>query len=141
MNTSIESIWRVFSTPLKNFIKRRVENDQDAEDILQNVFYKIHKSISNLKESDKIHAWVYRIARNAIFDFYRRQKSEIDITKLSDVIYNKTIDEITADSEITQCIKPMIEYFPEKYKYAILLTEYQNHTQKVLGETMGLSLS
>jgi len=50
-------------------IKRRVKNDQDVEDILQNVFYKIHNHISSLNGTDKIHAWVYRITRNSITDF------------------------------------------------------------------------
>lgn len=141
MTTCIESIWEEFNTPLKSFIKRRVKNDHDVDDILQNVFYKIHNSISNLKESDKIHAWVYRIARNAIIDFYRAQKSEEYISELSEDIVSEIEDESTANDEIAQCLKAMIKHLPEKYKQAIILTEFQNLTQKELGERMGLSVS
>jgi hypothetical protein len=41
MNIYVENIWEEFSIPLRSFIKKRVDNDQDVEDILQNVFYKI----------------------------------------------------------------------------------------------------
>ncbi len=141
MAICIESIWEEFSKPLKSFIKRRVKNDQDVDDILQNVFYKIHNSISSLRDSEKIHAWVYRIARNAVSDFYKKQKSEEDIVELSKDIISETDVELTANGEIAQCLKAMIHYLPEKHKQAIVLTEFQNLTQKELGERMGLSVS
>ena len=136
-----ESIWEEFSKPLKNFIKRRVKNDQDVDDILQNVFYKIHNSISSLRDADKIYAWVYRIARNAVTDFYRTQKSEEDIIELSEDIISETGDELTANDEIAQCLIAMIKHLPEKYEQTIILTEFQNLTQKELGERMGLTVS
>jgi len=142
MSTNIiESIWEEFSIPLKSFIKRRVKNDQDVDDIFQNVFYKIYNSISSLREAYKIHAWVYRIARNAITDFYRTQKSEEDISELTADIASDVEDELTANNEISQCLKAMIKYLPEQYKQVIVLTEFQNLTQKELAERMSLSVS
>ncbi|MHB8076772.1 RNA polymerase sigma factor SigZ [Desulfosporosinus fructosivorans] len=141
MDICIESIWAEFSTPLKSFIKKRVKNDQDVDDILQNVFYKIHYSISTLKEADKIHAWVYRITRHELADFYRARKSESDITEFPEDIISDSDDKLTANDEIAQCLIPMISLLPEKYKQAILLTEFQNLTQKELSARMGLSVS
>ena len=137
----IESIWEEFNKPLRSFIQRRIKNEQDVDDILQNVFYKIHSSISSLRDTEKIHAWVYRIARNTIADFYRSQKYEEGIVALSEDILSETDDELTANHEIAQCVKAMINYLPEKYKQAILLTEFEHLTQKELGERMGLSVS
>jgi RNA polymerase sigma-70 factor, ECF subfamily len=141
LKTSIEGIWMELSIPLKDFIKRRVKNDEDAEDILQTVFYKIHNSISNLNETEKIHAWIYSITKNAIADFYRMQKNRSYMTELQDDIIDKVQEEVTANHEIGQCLKTMIQYLPEKYKQAIILTEFQNLTQKELGKRLGLSVS
>ena len=58
---NLESILEQFGKPLKDFIKRRVKTDQDAEDILQDVFYKIYKNIDNLDDTNKIYAWIYQI--------------------------------------------------------------------------------
>ena len=142
MHKYVESIWEQFSKPLFSFIKKRVNNEQDAEDILQNVFCKIHNNINSLRDSDKIHAWVYTIARNAVTDFYRTQSLEKNNSELSEDIPDESedIDEPTASEEMAQCLKAMIKYLPEKYKEAIILTEFQNLTQKELSERLGLSL-
>ena len=141
MDICIESIWTEFSTPLKKFIKKRVKNHQDVDDILQNVFIKIHNSIGNLKEADKIHAWVYSITRHALADFYRARKSESDITEFPEDIIRDNEDKLSANDEIAQCLIPMIQHLPEKYKQAILLTEFENMTQRELSERLGLSVS
>jgi len=137
----IENIWEEFSEPLKSFISRRIKNDQDVEDILQNVFFKIHNRIGDLRENDKIHAWVYRVTRNVITDFYRSQKHEENICGLSEDIAIEIEDEASVNGEIAQCLKTMIKHLPEKYQQAIILTEFQNLTQKELGEKMGLTVS
>ena len=137
----MESIWEEFNIPLKGFIKRRVEHDQDVEDILQNIFYKIHNNISYLNETDKIHAWIYRITKNAIADFYRAQKYESHFIELMDDVIDETQDEVNENHEIAQCLKTMIQYLPEKYKQALILTEFENLTQKELGDILGLSVS
>lgn len=141
MPKNIESIWAEFSKPLKGFIGRRIKNDQDVDDILQNVFYKVHSSISSLREADRIHAWVYRIARNAITDFYRTKKSEEDFIELTEDIVSEKEDDFTVNEEIAQCLKQMLDHLPEKDREAILLTEFQNLTQRELSEIMDLSLS
>lgn len=139
--TAVENIWNDFSKPLKSFIRRHVKNDQDAEDILQDVFCKIHNNIGSLKDGDKIQAWVYKIAKNTITDFYRTQKHELVFTELPEEIISDTENEITANDEVAQCLKAMIDYLPEKYKSAIILTEFQNLNQKELGAKLGLSVS
>ncbi len=142
VSENVESIWKQFSKPLLAFIKKRVSNEQDAEDILQNVFYKIHNNINSLRDSEKIHAWVYSIARNAITDFYRTQSLEKNNSELSEDIPDESeeLDIPTANEDMAQCLKVMIKYLPEKYKEAIILTEFQNLTQKELSERLGLSV-
>ncbi len=143
MDICVENIWENFSQPLKGFIKRRVDNDQDVEDILQNVFYKIHHNLSNLNETGKVQAWVYQIARNAVADYYRTSRyaytsytEELPETMLSDVQ-----EEETANEDIAQCLKTMVQDLPEKYKQALILTEFQQLTRKELGDRLGLSVS
>lgn len=141
-STNVEYLWVYFSKPLMSFIKNRVNNDQDAEDILQDVFCKIQNNINSLKAGDKIHAWVYSITRNAITDFYRTHRIENLCSELSDDIPDDRLDSGSEDAnaEIAQCLKVMINSLPDKYKEAILLTEFQNLTQNELSQRLGLSL-
>ena len=136
----VENLWNDLSKPLKGFIKKHIKNSQDADDILQNVFYKIHNNIDNLKDTERLHSWVYSITRNAIMDFYREHKYDAILTEIPvDIIDDQ--EEINANEEIAECLKAMIYYLPEKYKDAIILTEFQNLTQKELSVKMGLSVS
>lgn len=134
-------LWEQFSIPLKDFIKKRVNNDQDVEDILQTIFLKIHIHINNLIEMNKVRGWIYSITRNAIIDFYRSKNHDSDIESLSEDILIGVQEEETLNNEISQCLNTMIQYLPEKYKQAIILTEFHNLTQKELADRTGLSVS
>jgi RNA polymerase sigma-70 factor (ECF subfamily) len=141
LNANFESIWEEFSIPMKAFVKKRINNDQDAEDIVQIIFLKIHDNIDNLIKVDKAHSWIYTIARNTIFDFYRTQKHDLCLENLTEDIYSDQQEEVVLNNEMAQCLKNMIQYLPEKYKQAIVLTEFENLTQKELGLHLGISES
>lgn len=73
-----------YGTQLLNFIKGRVPSLQDAEDILQDVWYQL-SNISNLNEIESISGWLYFVAKNKIIDLYRKKKnSSLEETQLGD---------------------------------------------------------
>ena len=59
---------------LRNFIRRRVPDPRDAEDILQDVFYKLVEANRLLMPIDHITGWLYRVARNRIIDLFRKKQ-------------------------------------------------------------------
>src|SRR5712671_7562252 len=61
---------------LRNFIRRRVPDPLDAEDILQDVFYKLVEANRLLMPIDHVTGWLFRVARNRITDLFRKQKTE-----------------------------------------------------------------
>src|SRR5229473_3377424 len=61
---------------LRNFIRRRVPDPLDAEDILQDVFYKLVEANRLLMPIDHVTAWLFRVARNRITDLFRKKKPE-----------------------------------------------------------------
>src|SRR5215207_11513596 len=67
-----EAVWREFHDELLGFIARRVRTREDAEDILQEVMLRIHRHSGDLEQADRVMGWVYRIASNAIVDYYRK---------------------------------------------------------------------
>jgi len=141
MAVSINYIWEELSIPLASFVRKRIPSETDADDVLQEVFIKIYNNIEDLTDDRKIHAWVYRITRNAIFDYYRRHNKPIELLEAPDNLAIEPDEDLTSNLEIASCLKAMIESLPDKYKEALLLTEFENLTQKELSERMGLSLS
>src|SRR5712671_1024390 len=61
---------------LRNFIRRRVPDQSDAEDILQEVFYELVEAYRMMKPLEQVTAWLFRVARNRITDLFRSKKRE-----------------------------------------------------------------
>lgn len=137
-----EKVWRSFSDPLKQFIGKRVSNEFDTDDILQDVFIKIHLHINKLQDDQKIHSWIYQITRHTIIDFYRRRKRDSIFTQTvveqEDLLFPNSSD---AHEELSKCLKEMVNNLPVPYREAIHFTEFQGMTQKELGQQLGLTLS
>ena len=62
---------------LRNFIRQRVEDEADAEDILQDVFYEFIEAYRLMKPIEQAGAWLFRVARNRIIDRFRKKKPEV----------------------------------------------------------------
>ena len=138
---SVDQVWDNFTTQLRRFIAGRVRNELDAEDILQEVFIKIHRGIDRLEDQSKLQAWVYQITRNAIIDYYRKSDDAVEATsELPDVLAEESGNE-EVESEVAAWLRPMMEELPEKYREALQLTDIQGLTQKELAERLNISLS
>jgi RNA polymerase sigma factor (sigma-70 family) len=61
---------------LRNFIRKRVVDESEAEDILQEVFYELVQAYRLMKPVEQVGAWLYRVARNRIIDRFRKRKPE-----------------------------------------------------------------
>ena len=61
---------------LRNFIRRRVDDESEAEDILQDVFYELIEAYRLMKPIEQVGAWLFRVARNRIIDRFRKKKPE-----------------------------------------------------------------
>src|SRR5712692_9451912 len=133
-----ERVWEEFNTGLKLFILKRVPDEPSAEDILQDVFLKIHTHINSLRESDKLQSWIYRIARNAITDYYRTHKFTPDLSEVA-YVPEDPFDDVVSD--LLPYVKELVESLPPDYRQALILTEYEGLTQRELAEKLGISVS
>lgn len=133
-----EDIWHEYHLRLASFIRTKVSEDM-LDDILQDVFMKIHTRLDSLKDDTKIESWLYQITRNTIIDHYRsRQPSE----QLADWIEPPSPEEEeTIREELLSCLEPMIHQLPEKYRNAVQMSEIDNKTQKEVAELEGISLT
>ena len=137
--TMTEQVWKQYHAGLQGFIRSRVSDRASADDILQDVFVRIHSQMDTLKESAKLQSWIYRIARNAIIDYYRAHKKTEELPETLTAPEPEEGDE-GSGKEIAGCIRPMIESLPEHYREAIMLSELEGLTQREVAERQGLSL-
>jgi len=138
MNATLEHIWHEFAGKLGQFIRARVADPATAEDILQDVFVKIHKRLGQLQDPAKLEGWIYLIARNAIIDHYRTRKETVEVPENLPAEPNATDGEI---EELKSSFRRMIYSLPEPYREAVVLTELEGLTQQKLASRLGISLS
>lgn len=121
---------------MKSFILRRVKNQQDAEDILQEVFIKVQLKSNQLKEAEKFTAWMYTMTRNSIMDYHRAKKKTIEPEALTQTDeYNEFNDCVAS------CLNQLMATLPSPYREALELTEKENLPQKELAIQLGISYS
>jgi RNA polymerase sigma-70 factor, ECF subfamily len=138
MNTT-EEIWVKYHTNLLAFIRKRVNDEVTAEDILQDVFVRIHSRIESLENRDKLESWLYQITRNAIIDAYRARKP---MEELPEWLAQPQISkEENNRRELSLCLAPIIQKLPEKYRHAVQLSELEGMTQKEIAANQSISFS
>jgi len=141
MRVATEDIWETFHVPLLLFIRKRVADSETAEDLLQEVFLKIHQRIETLSDVKKLESWMYQITRNSIVDYYRRNKPTTTLEEPEVLQLPEELPDDDIVSELFPSIRAMMNSLPELDRQALILTEYRGLTQKELGERLGLSFS
>ncbi len=131
MLTEIEQLYN----PLFLYVKKRINNKEDAEDLTQEVFYKLSKS--NKEGVDNIKSWVYTIAKNTITDYYR--KSKILAEDINEAPVFEEENDSHAVEELSGCVNSYVDVLPEEYRSIMRLSELENTPQKEIAERLNMN--
>lgn len=140
MTADITRIWNDFHKELKGYIANVVKNQTDADDILQDLFIKIIQNNEKVNQSNNLRQYIYGMVRNAIGDYFRIKQRSNNDTEISVALTDEDKQSLNATIAVC-CIKPFINQLPEKYKVALLLTEFQDVSQKDLAKKLNISYS
>jgi RNA polymerase sigma-70 factor (ECF subfamily) len=132
---TIEFLWREFADLLRGFLRHRVSSPQDAEDLLQAVFLKIHRQLPTLRDTSKIQGWAYRIARNVVIDHYRTRRENTPFTPEMEAADPSGRDVV----DLTPALTRFITQLPPIYREALVRHEYQGEEIKTVAAALGIS--
>lgn len=144
MDRDLTALWQEFHDRLYRFIQQRVKNPADADEILQDVFLRIHHRLSTVRDRDRLVSWMFQIARHAVIDHYRSSSKRWDVATEREIDLAANPDEqadATLNQELATCLQPMLQALPSTYQEALRLVELEGMTQKAAAERLGLSLS
>jgi RNA polymerase sigma-70 factor (ECF subfamily) len=142
-----EAAWHAFHAQLRAFVSRRVRDAADADDIVQRVFLQMHRSVADIRDGDRLGAWLYRASRNAIADYYRAPASRREIpsgdTRELDSRDMGDVDAVPADEAqcAAECLRSLVAGLPRSYRLAIEQVEIEGLSQKAAAAAQGISLS
>ena len=134
-----------------SYIYINIKNRELAEDIFQDTFIKVIKSLEAGKYNDegKFLSWVMRIAHNLIIDYYRKEKqfrtisnNETEVDMFNSVKYSdKTIEQQMIKDQITKEVKQLIEFLPDDQKEVVMLRHYVGMSFNEISEHTDVSIN
>ena len=147
----VEPVWDEVLASLRAFISRRVRNAADVDDLVQRVLLQLVRGLGSLRDTERLHAWIYRTARNVIVDHYRSQATRREVTSgeagdleaATGAALAPLGDEEagTAFRELAACMAPMLERLGPVYREALTMTEIEGRNQAEAARRAGLSVS
>jgi RNA polymerase sigma factor (sigma-70 family) len=134
---------------LLHFIRKRVDDEGDAEDILQDVFYELTEAYRMMKPIEQVGAWLYRVARNRIIDRFRKKKpagevlNEEGVPRLEDLLPSPDAgpEAMYARSVLLDELDAALEELPEEQRDVFIAHEMDGKSFKQLAEESGLSVN
>ena len=112
-----------------------VKNNDDAEDICQETFISVYKNLSKFREESNIYTWIYRIAINKTYDFFKKRKIEFEIN--DDVL--SLPEDINFDTKVI--LEEKLKLISEKEKEIVVLKDIYGYKLKEIAEMKNMNLS
>jgi RNA polymerase sigma factor (sigma-70 family) len=139
---------------LRNFIRRRVADPSDAEDILQEVFYELVETYRLMKPIEQVSAWMFRVARNRITDLFRKKKPDAstndpivnedgEFLALEDLLPSPDAgpDAAYARTVLLEELEDALEELPDEQRDVFLAHEIEGLSFRELAAETGLSVN
>jgi RNA polymerase sigma factor (sigma-70 family) len=142
-------------TRLRNFIRRRVADREDAEDILQDVFYELVEAYRVLNPAEHVTAWLFRVARNRITDLFRRKEREASRNEPQTITEDGStlqLEELLpspdagpeaayARSVLLEELEAALEELPDEQREVFIAHEVMGQSFKELAAQTGISVN
>jgi RNA polymerase sigma-70 factor (ECF subfamily) len=136
-NCDVPSLWQEHKNELRNFIFKRVKDQDLTNDILQDVLIKVYNFCTSKSGVRNIRSWLFQIAQNTITDHYRKQTK---FTALNKIVEVEIEDQNIAFSEATKYILPMLDFLPNEYAIPLKLADIENMKQADIAKKLRLTL-
>ncbi|HRK31245.1 MAG TPA: RNA polymerase sigma factor SigZ [Tepidisphaeraceae bacterium] len=133
-------MWNEFSERLRREIASRTADPASVDDVLQNVFLKLHQSASGLSEVENVGGWLHQVARNAVIDHYRRQpRAEVPGASIESASSEE--EDAALSKTVADAVACMLRGLPSEDERVLTMADMNGVKQKDIAEALGISLS
>lgn len=141
---------------LRAFIRKRVGNPSEAEDILQDVFYELVETYRLMKPVEQVTAWLFRVARNRIIDVFRRRRREAARTETPVIAGDEgtslDLDELFPSPDagpegayirtaLAEELDDALEELPEQQRQVFIAHEVMGHSFEEIADQTGVGIN
>ena len=133
---------------IRAFVLSRVKDPALADDITQEALLRLTQRLHTLRDAERLEAWVFQIARNAVADHFRAAKEsepfdeETHVSKsVPDTHAPLAVEDEKLRQAVAAYIRSVVENLPDPYRGALQVAEFEGLSQVELAERIGLSVS
>lgn len=138
-----ERLIKMYGSSVFRVVIGLLHNKEDAEEVTQDVFIKVYRSISSFNKKAAFSTWLYRISINTSLNFLRRKRNRLFWSELT-TVFQFASKEVSAESNMIeksdhQIIQHAIDSLPKSQRLAFVLTKYEELPQKQVAVIMKIS--
>ncbi|MBS9776195.1 MAG: RNA polymerase sigma factor [Fusobacterium sp.] len=130
-----ESIFEEYFDRVYYKVLGLVKNSSDAEDISQEVFISVYKNLDKFRKESNIYTWIYRIAINKTYDFFKKKKVELEINE--EIL--SVADTFSADTNMI--LEERLKILPSREKEIVILKDIYGYKLKEIADMKNMNIS
>lgn len=140
------ALWHTLHARLSAFVARRIDDPHAADDVAQEVLVRLHRSLGDLRSEDRLEAFAFSIARNAIIDHYRTRAGARETPSPSEQLVARLESDTGSEEDgdgrdaLACCLEPLVAQLPGPYREALRLTDLGDLSQVQAARVTGLSV-
>ena len=145
---AMQGIYEEFAPRIFNFIYRILGSREDAEDVAQQTFLIVLRQLGQLRDSSQLESWIYRIARNEIYQRFRKKRvaslDDEDLERDSQGLQEQSLsaqpEKFLLNQELGEVLQVVLDHLPVKLREVLILAVVQEMSYQVISEIVGRSL-
>ncbi len=135
-------VFSAFGGRLRGYLRRQLPSAADADDVLQEVFVRVHRHADELDQRTDLAAWLFAVTRSAVVDFHRRHGRPALARAAEDQRDADSGEAALAEhAGIAADLRRFIAALPERYARAVTLVDLEGRSMKYAADALGLSVS
>ncbi len=140
--------WKIYDQyygPVRKFILAYVKDEWVADDLIQETFIKVQKSLDAVKNPSKISAWIFRVAYNRCHDHFRQSKRsslkertiQQNIVTFEEALVQKELEQ----QQMGECVQDKMDLLPPDYRTVLILSDIMAFSRREIAEILDISVS
>lgn len=135
-------VWESCSGKLRGYLRRHLRTAADVDDVLQDVFVRVHRHAARLGQEAHLSAWLFSVARSALVDFQRRHRRALPVADAAkEDVQADAEAELAEHAAIAAGLRDLVASLPEGYARAVTLVDLDGLSLREAAERLDLSLS
>ncbi|MGO4822570.1 MULTISPECIES: RNA polymerase sigma-70 factor [unclassified Flavobacterium] len=146
-NAAFETLYHLYFQKLFHFANSYIEDEEEAKEIVQNIYFKIWKKRAKLELDLNLHSYLFKMVKNACLDYFKHQKvranykdfCDIERKNINQLALLDTASTLYIENELLEKINKSVDKLPEACKRIFIKSRFQGLKHKEIAEELNIS--